>query len=144
MMQNKLGDNGVAAPSPKCTQASISRKHVLTKHAKNQGKWNPYMRQFNKTKSLYVPRPCSVCSKTTRDYCSCDPGRDLCRVALGGTWKRLATEIKQQLINSSKIWCFLESMFASPAIPDHFSLGFLRCSWVGNDLGYLISLKSER
>jgi hypothetical protein len=56
----------------------------------------------------------------------------------------LATEIKQQLINSRKIWCFLESMFASPAIPDHFSSGFLRCSWVGNDLGYLFSLKSER
>jgi hypothetical protein len=64
--------------------------------------------------------------------------------ALGGTWKRMATEIKQQLINSSKIWCFLESMFASPAIPDHFSSGFLRCSWVENNLGYLFSLKSER
>ena len=83
MMQNKLGDNGVAAPSPKHTRASISREHVLTKRAKKQGKWNPYTRQFNKTKSLYVPRPCSVCGKTTRDYCSCDPGCDLCRVCFG-------------------------------------------------------------
>ena len=59
------------------------------------------------------------------------------RFALGGTWKRMATEIKQVLINSSKIWHFSESMFASPAIPDHFSSGFLRCSWVGNDLGHI-------
>ena len=83
MMRNKHGDNGVAAPSPKCTRASISCKHELKKRAKKQGKWNPYTRQFNETKSLYVVRNCSVCGKTTRDYCSCDPGHDLCKVCFG-------------------------------------------------------------
>ena len=52
------------------------------------------------------------------------PDATSARFALGGTWKRMATEIIQVLINSSKILCFLESMFASPAIPDH--LFFIR------------------
>jgi hypothetical protein len=40
MMTNKLGDNGVAATSPKHTLDSLSINHVLKKRLKKQGIWN--------------------------------------------------------------------------------------------------------
>ncbi len=83
MMTNKLGDNGVAAASPVRTRARLSIDHVLSKRAKKEGKWNPSTRKFNVVTMLYVARPCSICRANTRDYCSCDPGRDLCQVCFG-------------------------------------------------------------
>ena len=79
----KLGDNGVAAASPVRTPARLSIDHVLNKRAKKEGKWNPSTRKFNVVTMLYVARPCSVCRANTRDYCSCDPGQDLCQVCFG-------------------------------------------------------------
>ena len=83
MMTNTLGNTGAAAASPRRTRASLSNDHVLSKRAKKEGKWNPYTRKFNEVTTLYVARPCSCCRTNTRDYCSCDPGRDLCQVCFG-------------------------------------------------------------
>ena len=83
MLTNRLGDNGVAAASPVRTRASLSNDHVLSKREKNEGKWNPYTRRFNEVATLYIARPCVICRVNTRDYCSCDPGRDLCQVCFG-------------------------------------------------------------
>jgi hypothetical protein len=55
MMQNKLGDNGVAAPSPKPTRASILREHVLTKHAKKAGKMEPLHVPIQRNKVIVCP-----------------------------------------------------------------------------------------
>jgi hypothetical protein len=83
MMTNRLGDNGVAAASPVCTRASLSNDHELSKCAKKEGKWNYSTRKFNEVTTLYVAHPCSVCRVNTRDYCSCNPGQDLCQVCFG-------------------------------------------------------------
>ncbi len=83
MMTNKIQDNGVVAAPPPHRLSRRAPSHVLAKRKKKQGKWNSYTRQFNKTKMLYVVRPCSNCGKTTRSYCPCDPGQDLCGVCFG-------------------------------------------------------------
>ncbi len=83
MIQNKIGDNGVAAASPKRTRASVPRDHVLIKRAKKEGKYSYSKRRFKECKTLYIPHPCYVCRKSTRDNCSCNPGHDLCRVWFG-------------------------------------------------------------
>ncbi len=46
MMTNKLGDNGVAAASPKRTRDSLSINHVLKKRLKKQGIWNYTTQKF--------------------------------------------------------------------------------------------------
>ena len=83
MMANKIQGNGVVAASPPRRPSRRSIEHVLTKRKRKEGKWNPYTRRFNETKTVYVPRPCSDCGKNTRSYCPCDPGRDLCGVCFG-------------------------------------------------------------
>ena len=83
MMTNTLGNTGAAVASPRRTRASLSNDHVLSKRAKKEGKWNPTTRKFNEVTTLYVARPCSGCRTNTRDYCSCDPGQDLCQVCFG-------------------------------------------------------------
>jgi hypothetical protein len=83
MMTNKLGDNGVAAASPARTGASLSNNHVFSKRVKKEGKWNPSTHTFNEVNTLYLACRCSVCRVNTRDYCSCDPGQDLCQVCFG-------------------------------------------------------------
>jgi hypothetical protein len=87
MMTNKLGDNGVEAASSACTRARLSIDHVLSKRPQKEGKWNLSMRTFRKVTTLYVAHPCSVCHVNTRDYCSCDPGWDLCQVCFGRHWQ---------------------------------------------------------
>ena len=81
--KDKLGHTEVAAASPRRTWSSLSNDHVLSKSAKEEGKWNYSTRKFNQVMTLYVARPCSVCRVITRVYCSCDPGRDLCSVCYG-------------------------------------------------------------
>jgi hypothetical protein len=83
MMTNKIKDNGVVAASPLRRPSRRVPSHVLTKRKQNEGKWNPNARKFNFTKTMYVVRPCFDCGKTTRSYCPCDPGRDLCGVCFG-------------------------------------------------------------
>ena len=83
MMANKLGNNGVAGASPKCTRASLSNNHVLKKRLKKQGIWNYTMQKFMEWNTLYIPHPCSNCHTPTRDYCLCNPGCPLCAVCYG-------------------------------------------------------------
>ncbi len=83
MMTNKLGNNGVAAASPKCTWASLSNNHVLKKRLKKQGIWNYTKQKFVERNTLYIPHLCFDCRMLTRDYCSCDPGCPLCAVCYG-------------------------------------------------------------
>ncbi len=66
MMMNKIQNNGVIVASPPCHPSRRTPEHVLTKHLKKEGKWNPYMRRFNQTKTLYVIRPCFNCGKLHR------------------------------------------------------------------------------
>ena len=83
MMTNNIQANGVVLASPPRRPSRRSTEHVLTKRKKNEGKWNPYTRRFRTCKSLYIPRPRSVCRQKTRSYCPCSPGTDLCGVCFG-------------------------------------------------------------
>ena len=83
MMANKLDHTEVAAASPRCTRSGLSIDHVFKKRAKKEGKWNYAKRQFKECRMLYIPHSCSICHTLTRDYCSCDPGCDLCAVCSG-------------------------------------------------------------
>ncbi len=57
MMTNKLGDNGVAAASPKHTRDSLSINHALKKRLKKQGIWNYTTQKFVERNTLYIPHP---------------------------------------------------------------------------------------
>ncbi len=82
-MTNKIQDNEVIAASPPCCPSRGVPVHVLTKRKKNERKWNLNAQKFNKTKTTYVVRLCSNCSKTTWSYWPCDSGQDLCGVCFG-------------------------------------------------------------
>ena len=79
MIFNKLGDNGVAPPSPIRFQLRRITEHERKRKLQHEGKWNATTRKFNQVKTPYVREKCSNCSETTREYCSCTPQRPLCR-----------------------------------------------------------------
>jgi hypothetical protein len=83
MLTNKLGDDGRVPKSPVRTRRLSNRVHVHKKREKFCGVWNLYTRNFRVCKTEYLKRPCSVCRKSTREYCSCTPSQDLCRACFG-------------------------------------------------------------
>ena len=83
MLTNNLDSRGVVPTSPMRLRRTTNSVHVHKKRDRFAGRWNPYSRKFNECKTEYVRRPCSVCRKTTREYCACAPERDLCRVCFG-------------------------------------------------------------
>jgi len=83
MLENKLNEYGVAPSSPIRPRRVSNTPHVIKKRAKKEGRYDSERRQFKQVKTLYLARPCSVCRKDTRDYCSCDPSIDLCSACFG-------------------------------------------------------------
>jgi hypothetical protein len=83
MLENKLDERGVAASSPIRPRRASNMVHILKKREKFRGKWDSHKRQFKRIKTEYLVRPCSVCRKSTREYCLCAPGADLCRACFG-------------------------------------------------------------
>ena len=79
MLTNKIGDNGVVVPSPIVARLRRNTERDRKRKGVNEGKWNPSKRCFNTVKTEYLREKCTDCSQTTREYCSCNPGRPLCR-----------------------------------------------------------------
>ena len=80
MMTNTIQSNRVVAASPPRPTTRRSALHVLMKRRKKEGKWDSYTNKFKVCKSLYIPRPCSICREKTRSYCPCNTSIDLCGV----------------------------------------------------------------
>jgi hypothetical protein len=83
MLENRLNAHGVAPNSPICPRRVSNTPHVLKKRERNKGKYDPERHQFKRVNTEYLARPCTVCRKDTRDYCSCDPSIDLCSACFG-------------------------------------------------------------
>ena len=128
MMTNKIQENGVVIASPPHCPCRRSTVHMLTKHQKNQGKWNPYMRKFQECKTLYAVHPCSVCRKTTYYIVHVTLDMTSAGFALESICMSTVVEIALVLINSSDFWCFWGSMFVSLALPHCFQSRFLHHS----------------
>jgi hypothetical protein len=83
MLTNKLDGNGEVPKSLVCNRRFTNRVHVHKKQEKFCRMWNPNTKLFRACKMEYLKRPSSVCRKSTQEYCTCAPGRDLCRVCFG-------------------------------------------------------------
>ena len=78
MLMDKIGDNGMVIPSPTVARLRRNTEHDRKRKAVNQGKWNATKNSFNTVKMEYLCKKCSDCAATTREYCTCNPGRPLC------------------------------------------------------------------
>jgi hypothetical protein len=83
MLENRLNEYGVAPNSPICPRRVSNNPHVIKKRARNKGRYDPERCHFKQVNTVYLARPCTVCRKDTRDYCSCDPSIDLCSACFG-------------------------------------------------------------
>ena len=83
MLENRLNQYGEAPNSPIRPRRVSNTPHVLKKRNKHEGRYDPERGVFKRVRTVYLARPCTVCRKDTRDYCSCDPSLDLCSSCFG-------------------------------------------------------------